>query len=99
MKILAREFGVPFLVLSQLNRGLERSTDKRPTMSDLRESGALEQDADVVMLLHRPEVYEPDNAALKGLAELIIGKQRNGPIGTVCLNWVGPYMRFDRRAS
>jgi replicative DNA helicase len=101
LKILAREFGVPFLVLSQLSRGLERSTDKRPQLSDLRESGALEQDADVVLLLHRPEMYDKDNDSLKGKAELIVAKQRNGPIGHLELFWSGPQMRFEteRRAS
>jgi len=96
LKIMAREFSVPFLVLSQLSRAFEKSRDKRPSMSDLRESGALEQDADVVLLLHRPEVYEkkPENA---GLAELIVGKQRNGPTGSIDLTWHGPQMRFEHR--
>lgn len=99
LKLLAREFNVPFLVLSQLNRGLERSGDKRPTMADLRDSGALEQDADVVLLLHRPEVYEPEKAELKGLADLIIAKQRNGPIGTIDLTWRAEQMRFENRMA
>src|SRR5690242_18983779 len=77
LKLLAREFGVPFLVLAQLNRALERSSDKRPTLADLRDSGALEQDADVVLLLHRPEMYEHDRHDLAGQAELVVGKQRN----------------------
>jgi len=98
LKILAREFSTPFLVLAQLNRGLERSSDKRPSMSDLRDSGALEQDADVVLLLHRPEVYNDTDPSLKGLAEVIVGKQRNGPTGTVRLTWRAPQMRFDNYA-
>jgi replicative DNA helicase len=95
LKVLAREFGAPFLVLSQLNRG--PADGSAPTMSDLRDSGALEQDADVVLLLHRPEVYDPtpENA---GLAEVIIGKQRNGPTGKVELTWRPEPMRFENRA-
>lgn len=94
LKLLARELKVPFLVLSQLNRGLERSTDKRPTMADLRDSGALEQDADLVLLLHRPEVYDTDDPSLRGIAQLIVGKQRNGPTGTVTLTWLASQTRF-----
>jgi replicative DNA helicase len=97
LKILARELNVPFLVLSQLNRGLERTSEKRPQLSDLRESGALEQDADVVLLLHRPETYEPNKPELAGVAELIIAKQRNGPIGLVELQWVKESMMFRSR--
>jgi replicative DNA helicase len=98
LKILAREFSVPFLVLSQLNRESAKSTDKRPTLQDLRESGALEQDADVVILIHRPEVYEakPENY---GLAEWIIAKQRNGPVATVQLTWRKEQMRFENRTD
>lgn len=98
LKVLAREFGAPFLVLAQLNRGLERSADKRPTLSDLRDSGALEQDADLVLLLHRPEMYERDKPELEGVAELIVGKQRNGPTGTVDLYFRKAEMRFESRA-
>lgn len=98
LKIMAREFGVPFLVLSQLSRHVERAAEKRPTMSDLRDSGALEQDADVVLLLHRPEVYD-DKPELAGVAEVVIGKQRNGPTGIVELKWHGPHMRFETRRS
>lgn len=98
LKILAREFGCPFLVLSQLSRALERSSEKRPTLADLRDSGALEQDADVVLLLHRPEVYEQTKPELQGLAELVIGKQRNGPIGIVEMTWRAAQMRFENRA-
>jgi replicative DNA helicase len=75
----------PFLVLSQLNRGPKDGSE--PNMADFRDSGALEQDADVVLLLHRPEVYNPNDPTLKGLAKVIIGKQRNGPVGTVELVW------------
>jgi replicative DNA helicase len=98
LKLLAREFGVPFLVLAQLNRGLERSAEKRPTLSDLRDSGALEQDADVVLLLHRPEMYEHDKPDLAGIAELIVGKHRNGPTGILRLHFEKSQMRF-RSAS
>jgi replicative DNA helicase len=95
LKLLAREFGVPFLVLAQLNRAVERSTDKRPTLSDLRDSGAVEQDADVVLLLYRPEMYERDKPELQGVAEVIVGKQRNGPTGTVSLAFHKSQMRFE----
>jgi replicative DNA helicase len=98
LKLLAREFEAPFLVLAQLNRGLERSSDKRPTLSDLRDSGALEQDADVVLLLHRPEMYERERPVLTGVAELIVGKQRNGPTGILNLHFEKAQMRF-RSAS
>lgn len=94
LKLLAREFHTPFLALSQLNRTLERQAEKRPTMADLRESGALEQDADLVLLLHRPEVYEPHNLELKGRAELIIGKHRNGPTASIALQWQPGPMTF-----
>ncbi len=95
LKIMAREFNVPFLVLAQLNRGLERAADKVPTMADLRDSGALEQDADIVMLLHRPEVFDKENASLKGVAQLIVGKHRNGPTGTIDLRWQEQITRFE----
>lgn len=100
LKIMAREFDVPFLVLAQLNRGLERSADKVPTMADLRDSGALEQDADIVLLLHRPEVFDKQNAALEGVAQLIVGKHRNGATGIVDLQWRKDITRFEgaRRA-
>lgn len=94
LKILARELAAPFLVLSQLNRRAEMAQDKRPSMADLRESGALEQDADLVLLLHRPELTEPDKPELKGKAELILAKQRSGPVGLVDLHWRGPEMTF-----
>ena len=95
LKALAKELNIPVIALSQLSRAVEQRTKKEPMLSDLRESGAIEQDADVVVFLYRPSVYDKENQDLKGLAYLIVAKQRNGPTGRVTATFIDTYARFD----
>jgi len=100
LKALAKEMKVPVVALSQLSRGSEqRAGDKKPLLSDLRESGSIEQDADVVAFIHREEYYDRENEDVKGKAEIIIAKQRNGPTGSIDLAYIADYTRFENLAS
>ena len=99
LKLLAKELDVPVIALSQLNRGSEQRTDKRPMVSDLRESGSIEQDADMVILLHREDMYNPDRSERVGEADMIIAKHRGGPTRTIPLAFSGKYSRFNNMAN
>src|SRR5690606_1086301 len=94
-KLLAKELRCPVVILAQLNRGVESRKPPRPMLSDLKESGAIEADADCVLMLYRQEYYEPDNDEVRGLAEIIVAKQRNGPCGPVRVAFLGECTRFE----
>jgi replicative DNA helicase len=98
LKAIAKELKVPLIAISQLSRAVEQRSDHRPQLSDLRESGAIEQDADLVLLLLREEYYNPTDEN-KGRAEVIIAKQRNGPVGSLNLTFIGEYMRFENMSE
>ena len=98
LKILARELEVPVVALSQLSRGLEMRQDKRPMLADLRESGSIEQDSDVVLFIYRDEIYNPESSESQGTAEIIVAKHRNGPTGHTRLAFIGHHARFDNMA-
>jgi replicative DNA helicase len=100
LKLMSKDLDVPFLVLSQLSRASEtRPGDHKPQLSDLRDSGSIEQDADLVAFIYREEVYKRDREDVKGQADLIVAKQRNGPTGNVPLRFLGQYTRFENRAE
>ena len=98
LKALARELKIPVVTISQLSRAVESRESHRPRMSDLRESGAIEQDADLILLLYREEYYKPEKEDAKGKAEVIIAKQRNGPVGSVHLAFINDSLRFENLA-
>ena len=95
LKGIAKELNIPVIALAQLNRGVEARGDRRPILSDLRESGSIEQDADLILMLYREDYYDRENPDVKGLSEVIIGKQRNGPTGLVKLRWDASIGRFS----